>query len=315
MLMAGHTVTQMDLGKPKRAQEVPVESVPSWLGASNPPGPRAPAAKAASARGCREGEAPGAARRQRRGQRSHLITGASCPHFHSQNPQAGTGLAAGGRNPAGTLVALGEALSSPKPMGKGASASPEPGPRPAAPRTRPAEPGVLARGSPHLSPRHACQAPGRAEGAGNSFALGKTLLVFIIPGTAPPPLPKRGCLWGERGPMAWPGSRMGTPGWGPWDGQAQGRQQGKLLMGAWLYFDGGEHTLRCSNVLWGTCRLGGDAKGPQPQGLAASPPPPVPAWEVLGAIPAAVGKGDAPAWGHPKAVRARVVALGSPAAS
>lgn len=150
MLMAGHTVTQMDLGKPKRAQEVPVESVPSWLGASNPPGPRAPAAKAASARGCREGEAPGAARRQRRGQRSHLITGASCPHFHSQNPQAGTGLAAGGRNPAGTLVALGEALSSPKPMGKGASASPEPGPRPAAPRTRPAEPGVLARGSPHL---------------------------------------------------------------------------------------------------------------------------------------------------------------------
>lgn len=59
----------------------------------------------------------------------------------------------------------------------------------------------------------------------------------------------------------------------------------------------------------------GGCRGTPAPGSCCLSSPPVPAWEVLGAIPAAVGKGDAPAWGHPKAVRARVVALGSPAAS
>lgn len=60
---------------------------PLGQGVSNPPNSCAPATEAASAGGCREGEAPGGAMWQRRGQRSHLITRASCPHFHSQTPR------------------------------------------------------------------------------------------------------------------------------------------------------------------------------------------------------------------------------------
>lgn len=150
MLMAGPTLTQMDSGHPKRVREVPTSPSPLSWRVSDPPGSCAHAAMAASTRGCREREAPGAARRQRRSQRSHLITGASCPHFHSQNPWASTGLAACGRDPAGTLLAPGETHPVSKPLGKGTSASPEPGPRPAAPQARLAEPGMPARGSPHL---------------------------------------------------------------------------------------------------------------------------------------------------------------------
>lgn len=83
MPMAGPTATQMDSGHPKRVWEVLAEP-----GESDPPSSHGLAAKAASTGGCQEGEAPGGARQQRHG---HLITKASCPHFHCQNPRLAQG--------------------------------------------------------------------------------------------------------------------------------------------------------------------------------------------------------------------------------
>lgn len=71
---------------------------------------------------------------------------------------------------------------------------------------------------------------------GNSFALGRTLLVFIIPGMAPQLPPKRGCLWGEGGPTARTGTGMGTLGEGHQEKQGQAARRaadGDLAVNRW----------------------------------------------------------------------------------
>lgn len=90
MLTAGSTVTQMDLRWPKTVHEVSDEPVPTRAGTRGCPTHRAPVplpARQPAQGAAGMGEAPGGAMWQRQGQWSHLITKASCPHFHRQTPR------------------------------------------------------------------------------------------------------------------------------------------------------------------------------------------------------------------------------------